>query len=481
MTEFNWTPDIRLSPKARQALRTAVREHPSLDETTRGSVHLMSKDDLLDAANKLGLDPAKVFSPEMVEALIPDAPAVSDSAVGVVVSDAAVQTQPREWSAVVQSSDDDPASRAAELASEALSMPVTDLRDTLVSLYTERLTPRPAMVAQSSAVSGPAPAVTYHKVGSRKVGELFGVTLLDGTGKPMQADVYNCPDAPQRNPNWIWDEAVLRALVLASTVHAPAWLHGMPGTGKTQAAVQFAAITGRPLVRINLDGTSERFEWFGGERMKGGDVVWTDGALIAALRMPGCVILLDEPTTGRPDNLSALHPVLEAGGRITIAETGEVLYPAPGVMFVAADNTAGTGDDSGLFAGTREMNRAMLSRFATVVAVDYLSRKNEAALLKNETGCPEPLALSVVDMASKLRAKVRDGALDYPPGPRELVAWIRNLQAGFPPKQAYLMAIGKGQSAAGREVATAVFDASIPDERVFTSQLRGEAFEADLL
>lgn len=492
--DFIWSTDLSLSPEARQSLRRAIREHPGLDEGERPGVHLMDKATLIGLARDLKLDPARVFKPEMLQAMAGTSAPAADTSGGVSVSPETAEDDPEPLIEALGSdappSDIDPVAQAESLAIEALCMPLPELRAALTELYAERLAPKPAapVIMVGDAVGGGRPGpgtgsapVTYRKLGNQTVGKVFGIKMFDGFGKELAVDIYDYPRAPEKDPQWIWDPTVLRALVTSSRSHAPTWLHGMPGTGKTQAVTQFAAATGRPLVRINLDGTSERYEWFGGERMRGGDIVWEDGALIAGLRLPGCVILLDEPTTGRPDNLSALHPVLEAGGRITIAETGEVLRPAPGVMFAAADNTAGTGDDSGLFSGTREMNRAMLSRFATVVEVEFLKPKDEKALLKSKTGCSEDLSAIVVDMATRLRAKVSDGALDYPPGPRELVAWIGNLQAGFPPVQAYTMAVAKGQSPAGREVVASVYKAAVDDDARITSALRGTKFEADLL
>jgi cobaltochelatase CobS len=188
------------------------------------------------------------------------------------------------------------------------------------------------------------------------------------------------------------------------------------------------------LFRINFDAGIERSEFIGSNTIEGGDVVWKGGVLTQAIRHAGAVILLDEVGFARAENISPLHAVTERSVHraLLIAETGENIPVSTGVVFFAADNSSGHGDESGNFAGVREQNSAFLDRFSYSLRFEYLCEDDEVELITKRTGLRADATRSLVKFANVARAKARAGLLTQPPSLRQLFAWASAVQEGMP-------------------------------------------------
>jgi len=163
-------------------------------------------------------------------------------------------------------------------------------------------------------------------------------------------------------------------------------------------------------------------------------VVWKAGTLTQAIRHAGSIILLDEVGFARAQNISPLHAVTERTihRALVIAETGERIPVSTGVVFFAADNSAGHGDESGNFAGVREQNSAFLDRFSYTLRFEYLCEDDEVDLITKRTGLRADATRSLVKFANVARAKARAGLLTQPPSLRQLFAWASAVQEGMP-------------------------------------------------
>lgn len=113
--------------------------------------------------------------------------------------------------------------------------------------------------------------------------------------------------------------------------------------------------------------------------LRDGATVWVDGPLTMAMRSGG-LFLLNEIDLLDPSTATGLNSVLD-GSPLCIADTAEVVPPAPGFRFVATANTNGSGDNAGLYTGTLRQNVAFQNRFLHVEA-SYLLPEQEKALLK---------------------------------------------------------------------------------------------------
>jgi MoxR-like ATPase len=197
------------------------------------------------------------------------------------------------------------------------------------------------------------------------------------------------------------------------------------------------------LFRINFDEGLERSEFIGSNTIENGNVVWKAGTLTQAIRHAGAIILLDEVGFARAQNISPLHAVTERSVHraLVIAETGERFQVANKVVFFAADNSVGHGDESGNFAGVREQNSAFLDRFSYTLRFTYLPHSDEVDLIYKRTGLPRSAADLLVQFANIARKKAQAGTLTQPPSLRQMFAWAAAVQDGMPVSMAFKNAI----------------------------------------
>ena len=140
----------------------------------------------------------------------------------------------------------------------------------------------------------------------------------------------------------------------------------------------------------------------------------------------GEVILLDEPSATDPGELIQLNGLLEEGvPRVNIG--GTTWVKGHNVMVIAADNTLGSGDSSGRYAGTRMMNSALLDRFALIVPFTFLPPDQEEAALVNITKCNPKMAEAVVSLLTVCRTKAQSGELVEAPSIRSAINFIRSV------------------------------------------------------
>ncbi|MEM0949552.1 MAG: AAA family ATPase [Pseudomonadota bacterium] len=256
----------------------------------------------------------------------------------------------------------------------------------------------------------------------------------------LSLELYDSETAPEPLEDYVWPADT--ALALAALSHGQhVYLAGPAGTGKTEFARQIAAHWNRSFTRISFTGHTEAPVLVGGYGLKDGATVWKDGQLASAIRIPGNVILLDEPSFATPGALAVLQAVLDSDRALHVDETGEVIPVADDVLFIAADNTAGTGDMSGAYEGTRILNRAFLDRFALTVEVDFLSPGQEAALIHGRTGLPKKRANKLANFAAVTRTKAEEAEVSHGVGLRRLLACAILLQSGADPDRAFKVSV----------------------------------------
>lgn len=300
--------------------------------------------------------------------------------------------------------------------------------------------PAPAYVVDPDKVRGHIPQVT----GAKRPQDVGLSLAATADLNRITLDAYDAPDAPPVDPAYHWPEAsavVLAFLASGSNV----FLTGPAGTGKTEFAKQVAARWGRPFVRISCDDQTEAATLTGMTVPDGnGGTKWQDGQLAAAIRRPGTVILIDEPSVARPGALLVLQAVLDGDRCLHVAETGETIPVAPGVIFLAADNTNGTGDETGQYEGTRRLNRAFLDRFAAFQPFDYLDATTEARVLRDRAGCAARTAGALTRFAALTRRKADTGEVSHGLGMRRLVALAKAINAGVEPDLAFNVSVLQG-------------------------------------
>ncbi len=269
---------------------------------------------------------------------------------------------------------------------------------------------------------------------------LFGVTGPLGQKQTMLWDGSH-PHTPAINDRYLWPAQTTTALTQIAR-GKNVMLYGPAGTGKTEFAQQLAAKTGRPFALISCDNGTDAATLTGMTTPDAnGGVTWQDGQLTRAIKTPGCVICIDEPSIARPGALFVFQNVLQ-GRVLFIAETGQRVPVAHGVIFIATDNTNGTGGGARRgYTDTNRLNTAFLDRFGSRVHIDYMAPDSEANIIAGYTGCTLELAKLLVSAATVTRAAANDQTLSHGIGLRRLLAWAELLTDGIDPADAFNAAI----------------------------------------
>lgn len=297
--------------------------------------------------------------------------------------------------------------------------------------------------------------------------QVFGVEVLDMTGAPMQVEVWNHPEAPAVDPDFIWTEGILRHLLLAQETGENLWFGGDKGTGKSETARQFAARTGRAFKRINFHKFTAAEEYIGAVGLKDGATVFEKKDFLLAYSTPSSVILLDEITNADPGELAPLNGFLEP--RACVAFGGQTHTRAPGVLVFAADNTFGSGDDSGRYAGTRTQNSALVDRFARVIPFKFLPAEQEIKALGLHTGCSRAVASHVHAAIVIARSKVETAEITDAPSIRSAMAFIRALRV-LPAEEAWETAVVARQPSESHATLRGIFAAAIDTQFLIDNQ-----------
>ena len=414
---------MRLTNEQRAALRKVVNAHPDLATVAPG-VHVSSlnKDGLIALAYRLCINVSEIVAnaPVSITPVVEAEPMVDDEKSFDPAPDPIENAVEEELTRI-----------RSMLATGGFAQLDSVLRD----LVTEAR--KPAQIVYQP-INGSVPAVPCAKpAGKSTWGKVFGVR---GAHASNEVTVWDAQDAPEVDSDYVWPDslpAVLSQLKRKRNV----FLTGNKGTGKTSFAIQLAARLHRPFTCISCDGGIEAIELIGQNLPHDGSYRWQDGQLLAAIRRPGMVILIDEPSLARPSALFVFQHVLQFR-EIYIRETGERIPVAPGVVFLAADNTNGTGNGNRRgFTDTNRINAATIDRFGIMVPVDYLPADKEAGVLAARTGCTRALADILVHAAGLTRQVAASGNLVAPIGLRQLISWAELLTDGIAPAMALELAV----------------------------------------
>ena len=188
------------------------------------------------------------------------------------------------------------------------------------------------------------------------------------------------------------------------------YLTGPTGSGKTSLLEQVAARLHWGVHTVSGHGRMELNDLLGQYMLvDGGAMQWIDGPLTLAVRL-GHVLLINEIDAVDPAELIGLNEIVE-GKPLTIPQTGTVITPHPKFRLVATGNSAGAGDQSGLYQGVLRQNLAFLDRFR-LMEVGYPDPEDEMKLLAAVVpNMPESVRESMIKVANQIR-KVFIGGQD---------------------------------------------------------------------
>ena len=497
--------NITLSRETRRLVLRAITTHPSweawraanLGEKTSAD---MLKADIVKAAADLGVDIMANVNPGNVptdpQALADDTVAIIEMVreIGEATPEALPETAPDNGARAPGFEGVDPET----LVLAALN-PAADMLGTRVlNLLQDSLRPLAVAASQGPRVETKVETrevvrtVTVDATGAVVAAPTAPVSLVElrearAVFRPLKSKargtVGHLPipvcngiagegDCPTHDPLFIWNPDVLSYLCLVASMaasndsakrkRASALLYGPAGTGKTSAAECFAAACGRPFFRIAFDRTTEPLE-LTGQRLPvaGGGTAFHAGAVVNAMQVPFAVILLDEPSFLRPGSAAVLQTIMDKRYIYLKEDNNRRVDCAEGVMFLAADNTNLTGDETGRYADTNSQNIALQDRFGYLVPCNYLTPEVEAQALSSHTSLPLDASHLMVKFATRTRNGAVNGQLTTGTSYRRLLAWADAVVAGMNSRDAFEASIYNPCDPADRQTIQSLASAEI--------------------
>lgn len=166
----------------------------------------------------------------------------------------------------------------------------------------------------------------------------------------------------------VWEQALTAVLGGKNIL-----LAGGKATGKNVLAQNLAALFLRPMWNISLHVNTDAASLVGTDTFRDGAVVFRPGPVYECGAQGGFGVL-DEINMAKNEALAVMHAVLDFRRCIDIPGYGSMPL-RPETRFIATMNYG--------YAGTREMNEALASRFA-VISMPTISRENLERLLSEQ-------------------------------------------------------------------------------------------------
>lgn len=168
--------------------------------------------------------------------------------------------------------------------------------------------------------------------------------------------------------NDVWTKAITAILSGENIL-----LVGPKATGKNVLAENLSAIFGRPEWDISFYLNTDASSLIGTDTFKNGEVTLRKGPIYSCAEAGGFGVL-DEINMAKNESMAVLHATLDFRRIIDVPGYDRITL-APSTRFIATMNYG--------YAGTRELNEALASRFM-VINMPIISNDNLAKLLKQQ-------------------------------------------------------------------------------------------------
>ena len=226
--------------------------------------------------------------------------------------------------------------------------------------------------------------------------------LIDSLEAYKAAYPWSNQDRPLLAPGFqyygkeIWEQA-LGALLAGENL----LLVGAKATGKNVLAENLAYCFGRGDWNVSFHVNMDAAMMLGSDTFRDGQVQFRPGPVYECASQGGFCIL-DEINMARNESLAALHSMLDFRRILDIPGYGR-LKMHPATRFIATMNYG--------YAGTREMNEALASRFA-VIALPPANEHMLANLLEKQYGhLSDKIRSSVIALFMDLQLKYQQGEI----------------------------------------------------------------------
>ncbi len=254
-------------------------------------------------------------------------------------------------------------------------------------------------------------------------------------------------------------------------------VQGYHGTGKSTHIEQIAARLNWPCIRVNLDSHVSRIDLIGKDAitLKDGKQItqFKEGILPWSIQNP-VALVFDEYDAGRPDVMFVIQRVLEAEGNFTLLDKNKIIKQNKYFRLFATSNTVGLGDTTGLYHGTQQINQGQMDRWSIVSTLNYLSKDDEASIVKSKIGdnsiSTEEVIKRMISVAELTRKSFINGDLSTVMSPRTVINWAWNADIfkdfGFAFRLTFLNKCDELERTTVAEFYQRCFDEELPESTI---------------
>jgi cobaltochelatase CobS len=244
---------------------------------------------------------------------------------------------------------------------------------------------------------------------------------------------------------------------------------GPTGCGKTLMVEYFAAVTGRPFLRIEHNHELDKATVFGQTHINVDDAGHQSTDFVPGI-LPRS---MDKPTMVALDELSRatgfanlIYQRLFDRRELSMPEMkgleNPVIKPVEGWAVCATDNTKGNGDDMDLYSASNVQDASFINRFDTVIEQNYLTVAQEEKLIEGlNSRLEEEDIRRLAKLSHLLHAGFSKGDIATAFSPRNLRAICKYTAAGMDIKDAielnYLSRVSKSEHSDVMECIRTVF------------------------
>jgi hypothetical protein len=214
---------------------------------------------------------------------------------------------------------------------------------------------------------------------------------------------------------------------------------GPTGCGKTLIYEHFAAVCGRPCLRIDNSQELDKAQVFGTVHITDGDTDFVPGDIPLSATAP-TVVILDEFSRA-PSGANMIYKRLLDRNEIYMPEMKEAgkkaIKPDEYWVVCGTDNTKGDGEDMDKYPSSNVQDAALRNVWGMLIEADYLDKASEAKMI--ETFSPDMDKKSATALAlfsSLIHAGFKRGEVNTAFSPRQLETICDCYNKGVPLKQA---------------------------------------------
>jgi len=207
---------------------------------------------------------------------------------------------------------------------------------------------------------------------------------------------------------------------------------GSKATGKNVLAENLSAVFGRPKWDISFHVNTDSTSLIGTDTFKNGQVVFRNGPIYECAKWGGFGVL-DEINMAKNDSVAVLHATLDYRRIIDVPGYDKITIEDE-TRFIATMNYG--------YAGTRELNEALTSRFM-VINMPNISKENLKKLLQREyPGLRDEYIEQFAGLFQDLQLKSENSEISTKSVDlRGLLASINLMDKGLSPAKALQMGI----------------------------------------